>query len=213
LNKPNLVLIKDIELQLKELNSNLLERIDVKSFDCESSIPFKTYDLINGLLYRSHDLASTSFSLIKQKDTTSALLLTKALIESIAGLEYLSFKMGNLSYTKNLESFESVLKSMLFGNSNDEIVSMVNSLIDRSPELASSYSHIDEHSYPDFAGSHGLYAKMNMKEFFVEYEKNINEEKLNSYHQGLQAIHTSLELLESTYKKILEDKENFIALF
>ena len=213
MNKPNLVLIKDIELQLEELNSNLLKRIDVNSFDCESSIPFKTYDLINGLLYRSYDLAATSFSLIKQKETTSALLLIKALIESIASLEYLVFKMGNLSYTKNIESFESVLKSMLFGNDSDDMSNMINSLLDKSPDLASSYAHIDEHSNPDFAGSHGLYAKMNMDEFYIEYGKNINEEMLNSYHQGLLGITTVLGVLETIIKNIEDSREQFIEIF
>ena len=207
------MIIKNIEEKLQNLNLKQIKRNDVKSFDCNSPIPFKTFDFINGLLYRIDDLSNSSYKLIKENEFTSSILLVKSLIENIAVLWHLSMKIESLTFTKNIQSFENEFKKILFENREVELISIVDNFIAGKDTLKSSYRFILEYSYANFTGTHALYSKMNMEEFYIEYGKDINEDKINTHEQLLFALENFLEVIEPINKNIEENKEKFIELF
>ena len=98
----------EIRDRLELLESNLPQRIEAGGIFRRSKLPFRTdFQCREVLAWRCAELAREAYEALKRDRFVTAILLTRAVIETVAAQWYLSEKLRIALDTGNLETFNS----------------------------------------------------------------------------------------------------------
>ena len=187
------------------LAASLPDRIQIGALTLNSKLPFKAVSIRALLLHRMAALSSATVDLFEQKRAIPAVILTRAIIETLAVLftfherieRFLSDKV------KDVGALDAFLMRYLVGaRNNPEMPTPTNilTLIDRVevtvPGFRRLYDSLCECAHPNWAGTLGAFGEIDEEKFEVKLGP---VDRSSAYTSGLGALAGSLMIFEQYY--------------
>lgn len=135
------------------------------------------------LIHRFLDLSESSVFLLNRKQYISSLVTTRASLETLSVIAYLSIKLEQLQNDRNLEGFLHHTHQLTFGwRGDDEFPEIINVLtcVDKlskkvDPGFRDIYDKLSESCHPNYTGVVGTYATPNhdSKEVNIDIKESV----------------------------------------
>ena len=188
-----------------QLSASLPDRIQIAALTLKSKLPFKAVSIRELLLHRMAALSSAAVDLFEQKRVIPAVILTRAVVETLAVLFTFHERVERFlkDKIKNVDAFDAILMSYLLGaRDNPEMPTPTNilTLIDRVevtlPGFRRVYDSLCECAHPNWAGTFGAFGEVDKEKFELKLGP---VERSSAYTSGLAALSGSLMLFEHYY--------------
>jgi len=203
-------LLEESKRNVKAFRKGLISRTDPAQVSLIAKIPYKALQIREALLYRATDLADASCMLLGANNFVAAACTTRAFQETFAALFYVNrevkkaIKDGDLAHLD-----ESLMKSLMGSKNNPDMPDPVNVLkmvdhVDKEvPGFRSVYDILCELSHPNWAGTLGIYTKINKEKLWVDFGQNIRL-KDSTQSQIIFTLHACLDLVAHIYDEFAE---------
>jgi hypothetical protein len=203
-------LLEQSKLYIKALKMSLIHRTDPAQVSLIAKIPYKALNLKEALLYRATDLSDASCILIDEENFVSAACTTLAFQETLATLYYINGKIKHAISSEDVSQLDETLMKILMGLKNNpdlpdpiDIPIILDLLHREIPIFRVAYDGLSELSHPYWAGTAGIYTKINKEKLWTNFGKNISL-KADTRGQIVFALHSGLELLVHIYDELAE---------
>jgi len=154
----------------ERLAASLTNKIPAAGLTPRSKLPFKTLSIRELLIHRVSELASSAVENFERDRVVAAILLTRAVIETVAVLFALHERVECFLENKNADEFDAFLMRTLMGSRiNSDLPTAVNilTLIDRLntvvEETRTTYDALCEITHPNWAGLLGSFGDIDRK--------------------------------------------------
>ena len=209
-------LLKEAEQRCRLLSECLPNRVDPASISYTAKIPWKAMDYREALIWRTEELARTSYEMFTRDELASAVTLTRACMETVAAMWYLQEKIQHVIDTKEVGDINDVLMRLLMGSKNDitnveavNVLTFVEKINKDIDGFEKSYESLCEYAHPNWSGTSFLYSKPNTEKIWIDYGKNIRGKESVSI-VGLTCLNTSLMIFEHSYNEVGDLMPDFI---
>jgi hypothetical protein len=214
--------VADIEKFTAEVVDRLarIERLRVGEIDGielspQTKRPFKGFIYKEALTWRMAELGRDAFTAFHDRRYSSAMLLTRAAIETAAAFWYFHKALRSAIDTGNLEDAEVQFRRIVFGVRNDpemptainvlNCVDHLNKTVDGARE---NYDILSEYSHPNYAAVTGLFAKISPPSPIVTFGQAVGRDPRSV---GLANLSAALMLFEFVHEKIRNAMPEFVA--
>jgi hypothetical protein len=189
----------------KRFAASLPDRIEAAALTIESKLPFKALSIREVLLHRMASLCSAAVDLFEQKRVIPAVILTRAIVETVAVLFVFNERLERFmkDEKKNIDEIDDFLTRCLVGaRNNPDIPTPTNILafIDRVektvPGFRDVYDALCECAHPNWAGTFGAFGEIDKE----KHELRLGPaERSPAYSTGIAALSGSLMAFEYYY--------------
>lgn len=198
----------------------LPSRVDPASISHKAKIPFSVLTYREALLHRVTELADSAIELFcVPSKAISAIILTRAVHETIALLYVLHFKITKVLSYKELGDFHEYLMTNTFGyrtDGKDDLPTMPNILgaIDKVDKVLEgsfrkAYESLSEYCHPNCAGVHSAYVKIDKENIWADIGSTHTRESVDPI---VGTLLSSLEMFENYYNEISSMMIDFIEI-
>lgn len=202
--------LDEAKLYVKSLRMSLVSRTDPAQVSLTAKIPYKALQIREALLYRATDLADASCVLADMQNLISATCTTRAFQETLAMLFYINRKVKKAIDDQNFSVLDETLMKALTGSKNNpamrdpiNILTMVDRVEKEIPGFRGVYDNLSELSHPNWAGTLGIYTKIDREKLWVDFGKNIRL-KDTTQRQIVFTLRAGLELVVHIYDEFAE---------
>ena len=164
------------------------------------------------------ELGQVALECFETKKIASAILLTRAAMETCAALCYLSGKLETTIQSKSVGDIDDYLMKLLIGSKIDldilpPAISVMAFLdkVDKEGHFRRMYECLCEYAHPNYRGTGFLYSKNDEANLWTDFGANIRGEE-NSMKIGLNSLSLALMLFEDKYDRIGESMPAFVTL-
>ena len=211
-------LLKEAKQRCQLLSECLPKRVDPASISYTAKIPWKAIVYREALIWRTEELARTSYEMFTRNELASAVILTRACMESVAAMWYLQEKIQHVIDTKEAGDINDVLMRLLMGSKNDitdiesvSVLTFVEKINKDIDGFERSYKSLCEYAHPNWSGTSFLYSKPNSEKIWIDYGKNIRGKESVAVI-GLTNLNTSLMIFEHSYNEVGDLMPDFIGI-
>ena len=207
---------------VKGLRMGLVSRTDPAQVSVIAKIPYKALEIREALLYRATDLADAACLLFEKENLVSAACITRGFQETLAVLFFVNRKVKKTIEDKDVQHLDEVLMKVLMGSKNNpdmpdpvNILTMIDRVDKEIPKFRAVYDNLSELSHPNWAGTLGVYTKINKERVWTDLGRNIRLGQ-STKAQIVITLYAGLELIVHIYNefadflpdlvKICEDK-------
>jgi hypothetical protein len=188
--------------------------IPIGALPHSSKLPFKIISLREMLFHRASALATPAVSLLEERNVVSGVLLTRALIETVAMLADLHAKLEAFVQAPDVEALGTFLMGSLFANQYKEggvkdkyftrsIMNSIDTLDKKSKGIRALYDQLSEYAHPNYNGVFGTFGKVDTDRFVLNLGPNIRDSG-NGDVIGANALAAALILLVHYYDAMAE---------
>jgi hypothetical protein len=205
------LLLREVRRLADILAGSLPDRISIDSLTLKSKIPFKALALRELLLHRVSSLATATVDLFEHDKVVPALVLTRAIFETVAVLFSLHRRLHLFLKDRNTSELDDFLMRCLVGSSVGsglpppiDISLLIDYVNDAVPEFRATYERLSEYSHPTWSGLLGSFGKIDKGEF--ELKLGTKSERGGSM-TGISALSAALMVFHRYYNesgKLLE---------
>ena len=190
--------------------ASLPDRIQIAALTLKSKLPFKVLSIRELLLHRVAALSGAAVDLFAQKRAIPAVILTRAIVETLAVLFTFCERLDRFlkEEPKDIGAFDEILMRYLMGARNNpempaptNIVTLVDRVEKMLPGFRRTYDSLCECAHPNWAGMFGAFAEVDRENFELKLRP---AEKSFAYSTGLAALSGSLMLFEHYYNDSAE---------
>jgi hypothetical protein len=187
------------------LSASLPDRIQAAALTLKSKLPFKALSIRELLLHRMAELSSAAVDLFTQKRAIPAVILTRAIVETVAVMVTFHERLDRFlkSTTKDIGAFDDFLMRCLLGaRNNPQMPTSINvlTLVDRVertlPGFRNVYDGLRECAHPNWAGTFGAFGQVDKDKVELKLGP---AERSTAYTVGLAALSGSLMTFERYY--------------
>ena len=213
----------EIRGRLDRLEASLVERLDARDLGTRSQLPFYALYCRETWMWRVVELGRDAFDCFKKEDFVSAMVLTRAAMETTAALWTLrgkldkTLKLGRV----NLSQLGTYLAQLRVGQGtgiaqpDDPKAVHVNDFIRAVEEdcdgFGRQYDRLSEFVHPNWSGTTGLYSRFDHDEGLAEFGRNIRGgEGIKGI--GLTNLSVALLFFEDSYNRLADLMPAFIKL-
>jgi hypothetical protein len=211
-------LMNEIRERLGAIESSLPQQMDILAVSPRSKLPFKALSYRETLIWRMAELSRDAYQAFLQDRLVSAILLTRAAVETCAALWYLRRKVSSAVKEGTVGDIDSYLMRLFGGSRVDQempqainVLNFVDSLEKELEGFRHQYDLLSEFAHPNWAGTTGLYSKIDQESFTVDYGANARELH-GPKHIGVINLSVALGLFEHSYNDMGEDFPAFLRL-
>ena len=207
---------------VKGLRMGLVSRTDPAQVSVIAKIPYKALEIREALLYRATDLADAACLLFEKENLVSAACITRGFQETLAVLFFVNRKVKKTIEDKDVQHLDEVLMKVLMGSKNNpdmpdpvNILTMIDRVDKEISKFRAVYDNLSELSHPNWAGTLGVYTKINKERVWTDLGRNIRLGQ-STKAQIVITLYAGLELIVHIYNefadflpdlvKICEDK-------
>lgn len=187
------------------LSASLPERIQAAALTLKSKLPFKALSIRELLLHRMAALSSAAVDLFKQKRAIPAVILTRAILETVAVM--FRFHEGLDRFlkdkSKDIGAFDESLMRCLLGGRNypqmprpTNILTLVGRVGKTVPGFRDVYEGLCEYTHPNWAGTFGAFGQVDKEKFELKLGP---AERSSAYTIGLAALSGSQRIFKHYY--------------
>ena len=164
------------------------------------------------------DLGRSAFEKFEDDKLASAILLTRAVVETSAGLWYLCAKVEGAVQAGILGDIDDYLMKLAMGSKTDSAMPQAISVltfVDRLEKDVEGFRHqydlLSEFAHPNWAGTALLYSKPDPENRWTDFGANIRGGD-GPKNVGIINLSVALMFFERSYSRIAELMPAFIAL-
>jgi hypothetical protein len=203
----NAKVLKEVRDLAKNIAGSLPDNIQAASLTVKSKLPFKALSLRELLIHRMAALCIPTVQLFETKHIIPAVILTRAIVETVAVLFVLHERLNRFlkEKDKDVESLDEFFMKSLVGSKVDQemptpsnILNMIDRVEKTFPGYRSVYDILCEYVHPNWAGLFGSFGDI-IKEK-VELKLGPNE-RTKAYSSGLNVLSTSLMVFSNYYNE------------
>jgi hypothetical protein len=195
-------LLTEANARLSLLEANLPESVDGFAISPKSKLPFKALWYRDALLWRTTQMGRSAAECFERNKLASAVLLTRATVETCAAVWYLQKKIEMTIASGTVGNVDDDLMRLLMGSKvdTDILPPSVNVLnfvdrVDRDiPGFRHQYDRLSEIAHPNWAGTVFLFSKTESGGIanFGEHSRSADHAK----KIGLPNLTVALSILE-----------------
>src|ERR1700682_286638 len=173
-------LLRQIQSSIEKLESALPDEVDGPSLSSTAKIPSAVAYLRAALSWRFAELCRDAFESRQKDRIVSAILLTRAAVETCAALGYLDRKVNGSLKLQTVGDLGDYLERLIMGGRNDldgpEAISVL-TFIDSSEKVVEGiregYDHLCEYAHPNWVGTGMLFSNLNCEGRLVGLGRNL----------------------------------------
>jgi hypothetical protein len=222
-------LMEEIRGRIELLESNLPTRVDAMAVSPISKLPYKALLYREALIWRMAELGREALESFEKNKLVSAIVLTRATVETSAALWYLCAKVDAVVKSSVVGHIDDYLMQLMMGtatgasatdpNATDPVLPRprpikVGAFLKQVNKDIEGFSHqygiLSEYAHPNWAGTVLLYSKHNPEERCTIFGQNIRG--ANTKKIGVGNLRTALMMFERSYARIGDLMPTFIAL-
>ncbi len=147
--------------------SSLPDRIQIAALTRKSKLPFKVLSLREVLLHRISALATSAVDHFERNQDVPAVVLTRAVVETVAVTYALHERISRFLEAKNTSDLDGFLMRALLGRRNQpekpsatNVLTLVDRVDKTFPGFRSMYDDLCEYTHPNWAGTLGSFGKI-----------------------------------------------------
>lgn len=193
----------------ENLARSLPDRIPMMALPLSSKIPLKVLTLRESLLHRASALASPAVVLFQDGNDIGGILLTRALMETVAIMADLDVELSKFLNDKHENLFDKFLMNLLFANRNGKgelvkhltksIMYSIDRLDKKVKGIRFSYDALSEYCHPNWSGVHGSFTSINAEKRALTLGAAAGG---NGFIIGTSALAGSLDILVGIYNEM-----------
>lgn len=213
--------MSDIEKFRAEVADRLarIEVLRVKDIDGielspNTKRPFKAAIYKEALTWRMAELGRDALAAFGEGRYASAMLLTRATVETASAFWYFLKTLRMAIDTGNLEDAEDQFRRIVFGSRNDpempttvNVLSCVDHLNKTVDGARENYDILSEYSHPNYAAVTGLFAKISPPSPVVSFGQAVGRDPRPV---GMANLSVALMLFEYVHEKVCQAMPAFI---
>jgi hypothetical protein len=212
-------LLGDIRSSLATLETSLPKNVDGFALSPTTKMPFKALWFRESLCWRMAQLSRSALECFENKKLASAILLTRASMETCAALWYLSDILESAVEVQAIGETDQRLMKLLLGTKIDTNVlpkaENVLNFVDRVDKKISGfrkqYERLSEFAHPNWSGSVLLFSKPEEKYGIAHFGENMRAEG-EALFIGLGNLASALEIFLLSYNSVTEVSPEFVRL-
>jgi hypothetical protein len=211
-------LLIEIQEGLKRLEASLPRRVDGFAVSPVSQLPFKVLRYRAALMWRMAELVRSAFGHFEEGELASAILLTRAAMETTAAMWYLHKKVFASVESGTVGNIDEYLFRLLVGMKNDPAMPQPVSVgtllkhIDKEIDgFSSQYGNLSEVAHPNWAGTSLLYSAQDTDKSSADFGMNIRAFD-GPRNSGVLSLSAALLLFQERSNRIDEIIASFIAI-
>lgn len=211
-------LMEEIRGRIELLESNLPACIDAAEVSLTAKLPFKALWYREALVWRFAELCRSAFESYSNEKLISAILLTRAAVESTAAMWYLNDKIEQTIEAQSLGEIDNHLMRLLCGWKTDpampEAINVLTFIkkVEKDVEgFLHQYEMLSEYAHPNWAGTALLYSDPDMVRRQTHFGSNLRQSE-NVMLCGVINLSTALMLFEIVYNRMADSVPAFIEL-
>ena len=210
-------LLQEIDARLRLLEADRPTRLDMVS--STSKLPANTLRYREALIWRIEQLGRTAFENFERNKLASAILLTRATIETSAALWCLWIKLRTAVESKALGHINDYLVNLVMGNRTDldvqpqavSVLTFVNDAEKGIEGFREQYDRLSEFAHPSWAGTTLLFSKLDDSKTIVEFGENERASDTTKA-VGVSNLSVALAMFETGYNLITDLMPAFVWL-
>jgi hypothetical protein len=151
---------------------SLPAKIEIAALTLESKVPFKALSLRELLIHRVSALATPAVELFEQKRLVPAMVLTRAVIETVALTFALDKELKAFLQNRDIGAFDDFLMKSLMGSRVPDwelqslnVLTLIQHAEKQIPGFEQSYNSLSEYSHPNWAGMLGIFGQIDREAF------------------------------------------------
>jgi hypothetical protein len=212
--------IRDV---IARIEASLVSRLDARDLGTRSQLPFYALYCRETWMWRVVELGRDAFDCFEKGDFVSAMVLTRAAMETTAALWGLrvklekALKLGSV----NISELGSYLTRLRVGQGKGiarpddpkavHVMDFIRTVEKDCEGFEHQYGRLSEFAHPNWSGTTGLYSRFNHDEGRAEFGRNIRGGE-GTKGIGLTNLSVALMFFEHTYNRFAELMPRFIEL-
>ncbi len=218
-------LLDEIRQRLELFESNLPKRLDGMAVSRISKLPYKVLFYREALIWRMAEIGRAAFEDFERDKLVSAIVLTRAAVETSAALWYLCTKVAAAIKSASVGNIDQYLTRLAVGIATDppslkngaafprpikvrHFLKQVDKDIDG---FSAQYGILSEYAHPNWAGTVLSYAKHDPENRVTDFGQNIRKGE-NTRRIGVVNLSVALAMFERSYNRVSELIPAFTAL-
>ncbi len=168
-------MLSDARKLTAEITASLPKHIHAADLGTPSKIPFKAVSLQGALIHRVADLSDVACNLYEQNRTVPAIIMVRAVMETLAMLYALYVKVNGVVTSRELGEIDDFLMRGIFGWRDKDmraqplnILNAVDAVDKKFKGFRRLYDDLSEFVHPNWSGTSGAYGNMIKDKYTVE---------------------------------------------
>jgi hypothetical protein len=220
-------LMEEIRGRVELLESNLPGRVDAMAVSPTSKLPYKGLVYREALIWRRAEPGREALESFEKNKLVSAIVLTRATVETSAALWYLCAKLDAVVKSSVVGDIDDYLMRLMMGtatgasandpNATDPVlprpikVSAFLKQVDKDIEgFSHQYGILSEYAHPNWAGTALLFSKDIPEDRCTIFGQNIRGSSTKTI--GVSNLNAALMMFERSYSRIAGLMPAFISL-
>lgn len=210
--------MKEIRGRIELLESNLPARVDAAAVSVTAKIPFKALCYREALVWRFAELCRSALESYSNNKLVSAILLTRAAVETTAAMWYLNITIDQAIEAHSLGDIDTQLMRLLCGSKTDPAMPKainVGKFIDEVGKDVEGFRHqyamLSEYAHPNWAGTALVYSQPDTEQRRTNFGSNLRSSG-NVKLCGVTNLSVALLLFENVYNRMADSFPAFVEL-
>ncbi len=212
MKKPLPALMDEIRGRIELLESILPASVDAMAVSRASKLPFKVLLYREALIWRMAEVSRAAFDNFGTDNLVSAIVLTRAAVETSAALWYLGGKVATAVESDDVGSIDEYLMKMYVGIATGaptgvivprpvRVGTFLDSVEKDIPGFNHQYGILCEYAHPNWAGTALVYSKNDPEKRMTYFGKNMRKAD-NTKTIGVVNLSVALMMFERCYNRI-----------
>jgi hypothetical protein len=208
--------MSEIRERLQTLESKLPKSLDAMAVS-RIKLPWKPVLLGDVFSWRMADLARGAFENFEKDRLASAIVLTRAAVETCAALWHLCEKVSDAVDAKTVGDIDDYLMKLIMGSKTDSALPQalnVLKFVDHVNKAIEGFRHqydlLSEYAHPNWAGTSLLFLKHNEETLVTDFGTNLRTE--NATKIGVLNLSVALMIFERSQVRLSDLIPDFTAL-
>lgn len=201
----NISILQEARQLADAIASSLPDRIQIAALTLKSKLPFKALSIRELLIHRVSPLATAAVDLFERDQVIPAVVLTRAVVETVAVLYYFYERLRRFLDDKNTSELDDFLMSCLFGSRNNpnpdwpasiNVLTFVNHVEKTIPGFRAIYDSLCEQTHPNWAGTLGAFGQFDWERFELKLGPT---DRTPPMETGVRALSSALMVFHLYY--------------
>ena len=210
-------LLAEVDARLRLLEAGRPARLDGMAVSPVSKLPFKALQYREALIWRAAQLGRNAFEHFVNNKLASAVLLTRATVETSAALWFLRAKLEAAVESKTRGNIDDDLMRLLMGSKADtdilpaaiNVLNFVDRVEKDIPGFRHQYDCLSQFAHPNWAGTTFLFSKIESGGI-TNFGENVRGTQ-STRRIGLANLSVALAMFEVRYNQITDLMPAFIS--
>jgi hypothetical protein len=212
-------LLEETQHRVAALEANLPPQLDGYALSSETKLPFKAMWFRDALCWRMAQLSRSALDSFEKKKLASAILLTRASMETAAALWYLAEIVERVIKAKAIGEIDQRLIKLLLGTKTDtdllpkaeNVLNFVDCVDKTIAGFRHQYERLSEFAHPNWVGTALIFSRAD-KASGIAYFGELMRAENEAFYVGVGNLASALQIFQLSHTSLNEAKSEFIRL-